>query len=193
MILSITKMILIYLNYRLWSIKLKDIYGGVLDTLVLDRNLDVFDMYRLFLFLWMFELIFKMWDDLMRVRRGTLLSEIPRFTISVPNSNTKRCYYDPWLHLSIPTVVLSLSFQTSTIGNDDDTIFSSSFWFDIGTASYFETFKRFFALFECNENENSVKARDQRNIFLFWRVRNVRLCEDLVPSSFYIHTFIFHQ
>ena len=57
MILSVTKMILIYLNYRLWSIKLKDIYGEVLDTLVLDRNLDVFDMYRLFLFLWMFELI----------------------------------------------------------------------------------------------------------------------------------------
>ena len=51
MILSVTKMILIYLNYRLWSVKLKDIYGEVLDTLVFDRNLDVFDMYRLFLFL----------------------------------------------------------------------------------------------------------------------------------------------
>ena len=38
MILSVTKMILIYLNYRLWSVKLKVIYGKVLDTLVLDRN-----------------------------------------------------------------------------------------------------------------------------------------------------------
>ena len=61
MVLSVTKMILIYLNYRLWSAKLKDIYGEVLDTLVFDRNLDVFDMYRLFLFLWMFEFIFKLY------------------------------------------------------------------------------------------------------------------------------------
>ena len=51
-------MILIYLNYRLWSVKLKDIYGEVLDTLAFNSNLDVFDMYRLFLFLWMFEFIF---------------------------------------------------------------------------------------------------------------------------------------
>ena len=58
MILSVTKMILIYLNYRLWSVKLKDIYGEVLNTLVFNSNLDVFDMYRLFLFLWMFEFIF---------------------------------------------------------------------------------------------------------------------------------------
>ena len=51
-------MILIYLIYRLWSVKLKDIYGEVLDTLVFDTNLDVFDMYRLYLFLWMFEFMF---------------------------------------------------------------------------------------------------------------------------------------
>ena len=38
LVLSVTKMILIYLNYRLWSVKLKDIYGEVLDTLVLDRH-----------------------------------------------------------------------------------------------------------------------------------------------------------
>ena len=57
MILSVTKMVLIYLNYRLWSIKLKNMYGDVLDTLVFDRNLDIFDTYRLFLFLWMFEFI----------------------------------------------------------------------------------------------------------------------------------------
>ena len=62
MILSVTKMILIYLNYRFWSVKLRDIYAEVLDTLVFDINLDIFDMYRLFLFLWMFELIFKMSD-----------------------------------------------------------------------------------------------------------------------------------
>ena len=31
-------MILIYLNYRLWSIKLKVIYAKVLDTLVMERN-----------------------------------------------------------------------------------------------------------------------------------------------------------
>ena len=36
--LSATKMILIYLNYRLLLIKLKVIYGKLLDTLVLDRN-----------------------------------------------------------------------------------------------------------------------------------------------------------
>ena len=59
MILSVTKLILIYLNYRLWYVKLKDIYGEVLDTLVFDTNLDVFDMYRLFLFLWMYEFIFE--------------------------------------------------------------------------------------------------------------------------------------
>ena len=48
-------MIMIYLNYRLWFVKLKDIYVEVLNTYVFDTNLDVFDMYRLFLFLWMFE------------------------------------------------------------------------------------------------------------------------------------------
>ena len=37
-ILSASKMILIYLNYRIWSVKLKDIYGHVLDTLAFDRN-----------------------------------------------------------------------------------------------------------------------------------------------------------
>ena len=51
MILSVTKMILIYLNYRFWSVKLRDIYAEVLNTLVFDMNLDIFDMYRLFLFL----------------------------------------------------------------------------------------------------------------------------------------------
>ena len=50
-ILSVIKMILIYLNYRFWSVKLRDIYAEVLDTLVFDMNLDIFDMYRLFLFL----------------------------------------------------------------------------------------------------------------------------------------------
>ena len=84
LILSVSKMVLIYLNYRLWSIKLKVIYAKVLDTYVFERNgnelsnnvnglhckpflvsssltvhfsldsdLDVFDMYRLLLFLWM--------------------------------------------------------------------------------------------------------------------------------------------
>ena len=38
LILSVSKMVLIYLNYRLWSIKLKVIYAKVLDTLVLERN-----------------------------------------------------------------------------------------------------------------------------------------------------------
>ena len=82
LILSVSKMVLIYLNYRLWSIKLKVIYAKVLDTYVFERNgnklsnnvnglhckpflvsssltvhfsldsdLDVFDMYRLLLFL----------------------------------------------------------------------------------------------------------------------------------------------
>ena len=45
MILSVTKMILIYLNYRLWSVKLKVIYGKVLDTLVLDRNRKHINVY----------------------------------------------------------------------------------------------------------------------------------------------------
>ena len=98
MILSVTKMILIYLNYRFWSVKWRVVYGKALDTLVLDRNrdsliwsvwssdfeqhvdstdhnfmrllvsnklsdslnrnLDVFDMHRLFLFLWMFLYLF---------------------------------------------------------------------------------------------------------------------------------------
>ena len=38
LILSLSKMILIYLNYRLWSIKLKVIYAKVLDTLFLERD-----------------------------------------------------------------------------------------------------------------------------------------------------------
>ena len=38
LVLSVSKMVLIYLNYRLWSIKLKVIYAKVLDTLVLERN-----------------------------------------------------------------------------------------------------------------------------------------------------------
>ena len=86
MILSVTKMILIYLNYRLWSVKLKVIYENVLDTLVfvgdgktpylkskglvlrlelcvfLDRHHNVFDMYRLLLFLWMCEFVLKYLD-----------------------------------------------------------------------------------------------------------------------------------
>jgi len=36
--LSATKMILIYLYYRIWSVQLKVIYGHVLDTLAFDRN-----------------------------------------------------------------------------------------------------------------------------------------------------------
>ena len=40
MILSVTKMILIYLNYRFWSVKWRVVYGKALDTLVLDRNRD---------------------------------------------------------------------------------------------------------------------------------------------------------
>ena len=54
--------------------KLTDIYGEVLDTLVLDRNLDVFDMYRLFLFLWMFELISTVWGDLMEILQEIVYS-----------------------------------------------------------------------------------------------------------------------
>ena len=38
MILSVTTMILIFLNYRIWFVKLKVIYGNVLDTLVFERN-----------------------------------------------------------------------------------------------------------------------------------------------------------
>ena len=37
-ILSISKMILIYLNYKLWLVKWKVIYTKILDTVVLDRN-----------------------------------------------------------------------------------------------------------------------------------------------------------
>ena len=51
MILSVTKMILIYLKYRVWSVKLRDIYAEVLDTVVFDKNLNIFAIYRLFLFL----------------------------------------------------------------------------------------------------------------------------------------------
>ena len=40
LILSVSKMILIYINYRLWLIKLKVIYAKVLDTLCLERNRD---------------------------------------------------------------------------------------------------------------------------------------------------------
>ena len=75
-ILSATKMILIYFNYRIWSVQLKVIYGNVLDTLTFDRigkhrliiqiinwfrfcfpdrNHNVFDMHRLLRFLGMFE------------------------------------------------------------------------------------------------------------------------------------------
>ena len=37
-ILSFTKMILIYVNYRIWFVQLKIIYGHVLNTLAFDRN-----------------------------------------------------------------------------------------------------------------------------------------------------------
>ena len=113
--------------------------------------------------------------------------------ISYLNLNTKRCYYDSWLYISIPAVVLSLSIQTSTIGNDDNTIFSSSFWFDIGNSSYIETFQRFFKVFKCNKTENSVKARDQRIIFCFdeWEIYAYSWISCI--SFSYIHTYIFHQ
>ena len=178
MILSVTKMILIYLNYRLWSMKLKDIYGEVLDTLVLDRNLDVFDMYRLFLFLWMFAFVFlnlrySLWYTYTQFKEG--VSDVTfywRTPIKLPKIHVHnfcisiqtriRCYRDSWLYLSISSVILSLSIQTSTIGNDNNTIISTSFWFGVGAAPYFETFQRFFYIFKCNKNEDSVKARDQR-------------------------------
>ena len=38
LMLSISKMVLVYLNYRLWSVKLKVIYAKVLDTYFLERN-----------------------------------------------------------------------------------------------------------------------------------------------------------
>ena len=38
MILSVTKMILIYLNYRIWFVKLKVIHENVLNTLVFDGD-----------------------------------------------------------------------------------------------------------------------------------------------------------
>ena len=38
LMLSISKMVLVYLNYRLWSVKLKVIYAKVLDTYALERN-----------------------------------------------------------------------------------------------------------------------------------------------------------
>ena len=38
MILSVTKMILIYLNYRIWFIKMKVIHENVLNTLVFDGD-----------------------------------------------------------------------------------------------------------------------------------------------------------
>ena len=124
---------------------------------------------------------------------GTPLTKIPIFIIFVTTSNAKRCYYDSWLHLSIPTAILSLSFQTSTTGNDDDTVFSSSFWSGVGAASYYETFQRFLKIFKCNKTENSVEARDQRIIFLFdeWEIYACLRISCL--SFFYIHTFIFHQ
>ena len=47
-ILSISKMILIYLNYKLWLIQWKIIHTKILDTVVLDRNeLDGFFYYKL--------------------------------------------------------------------------------------------------------------------------------------------------
>ena len=38
MILSVTRMLLIYLNYRVWFIKQKVIYENLLGTLVFDRD-----------------------------------------------------------------------------------------------------------------------------------------------------------
>ena len=38
LLLSMTKLILIYLNYRLWSMKLKVMYGKFLDTFILERK-----------------------------------------------------------------------------------------------------------------------------------------------------------
>ena len=115
-----------------------------------------------------------------------------REKISNRNLNTKRCYNDSWLYISIPAVVLSLSIQASTIGNDDHTIFSSSFWFDIGTSSYNETFQRFLKIFKCNKNEDSVKARDQRisiNV-VFWPVINWQRSEDLL-LKFLLYSHIY--
>ena len=79
-------------------------------------------------------------------------------------SNTKRCYYDSWLHLSIPSYILSFSIQTPTIGNDSDTIASSSFRYNFDATACNETFSWSYTIFKRNKNESSVKARDQRII-----------------------------
>ena len=81
---------------------------------------------------------------------------------SYHNSNTKRCYYDSWLHLSIPSYILSFSIQTSTIGNDSDTIASPSSRYNFDATACNETFSRTQPIFKRNKNESSVKARDQR-------------------------------
>ena len=47
MILSVTKMMLIYLNYRIWFVQLKVIYGNVLNTLVFDRDGKYTDEYKM--------------------------------------------------------------------------------------------------------------------------------------------------
>jgi len=45
LILPVSKMVLVYLNYRLWSVKLKVIYAKVLDTYVLERNGNKLNIY----------------------------------------------------------------------------------------------------------------------------------------------------
>ena len=112
------------------------------------------------------------------------------------NSNAKRCNHDSWLYLPIPPVILSLSVQTTTIGNDHNTIFGTSSWFGFGTSSYNETIQRFFKIFKCNKNEDSVKARDQRiaiDIVLWFpsdKSTSIRPSEDLL-SKFLLYSHIY--
>ena len=50
-ILSITRVILIGLNLQFWYRQWKEIFANFMNTMAIDLNQDVFDLFRLFMFL----------------------------------------------------------------------------------------------------------------------------------------------
>ena len=109
-------------------------------------------------------------QKLMTNRRFVVMWElILHFSINnslIKIHKPKRCYHDSRLYLSVSSIILSFSVQTSAIRNDTDTIISASIGLVVGSTSYFEIVQRFYEIFECEKAKDPVQVRDQRRIFL---------------------------
>ena len=90
--------------------------------------------------------------------------------IAFPNNfrieihSLQRCYHDTRLYLSVPSLILPFSVQTTATRDDIDTIISTSVGLGVGTAPNFETLQRFVKFFKREKTEDSVQVRDQRRI-----------------------------